>query len=110
MPSSENPHPRKQETVPSDIEQAVKSTITEMVGTIGESEITPEKELVKDLGFDSLHSVELYLKLEKKLGIRIPDDLLEAETRTVGDLIETIKSVIANQRRVETIYLKEDQI
>ncbi|MFN4145724.1 MAG: acyl carrier protein [Runella sp.] len=36
--------------------------------------ITNQAHFVKDLGFDSLDTVDLMMKLEKEFGLRIPDE------------------------------------
>jgi acyl carrier protein len=65
----------------SDIEARVKKIIAEQLG-VAESEVTPEKAFVADLGADSLDTVELVMALED--GIEIPDE--EAEKITTVQL------------------------
>lgn len=72
----------------SDVEQKVKNIIVEKL-TVDENEVTPEAEFNKDLGADSLDTVELIMEFEKEFGISIPDD--KAETiQTVQDAINYI--------------------
>ena len=52
------------------------------------SEITMESN-VRDLGIDSLDTVELLMNLEDKLGIEIE---LDQKVETVGDLVAFIES------------------
>ena len=52
------------------------------------SEITPESSF-KELGIDSLDTVELLMNLEDKLGIEIE---LDQKVETVGDLVAFIES------------------
>ena len=55
--------------------------------------ISPEFNLVNDLGADSLDIVELVMCLEEEFDIEILDD--EAETlETVGDIIEFIEEMV----------------
>ena len=51
--------------------------------------ITPEAHLARDLGLDSLDTVELTLGLEEKYGIEIPDTELE-DLETVSDAVALI--------------------
>lgn len=54
-------------------------------------EITEEKELVKDLGADSLDNVELLMNFEDEFGITIPEEAT-ANVKTVGDIVKLIES------------------
>ena len=53
-------------------------------------ELTDEKEIVKDLGADSLDVVEMVMNIEEECGVTIPDDVL-ANIKTVGDIINLIQ-------------------
>ncbi|MBD5195954.1 MAG: acyl carrier protein [Muribaculaceae bacterium] len=73
----------------SDIEKRVKEIIVDKL-TVDENEVTPTAEFSKDLGADSLDTVELIMEFEKEFGITIPD--AEAEKiATVGDAISYIE-------------------
>lgn len=73
----------------SDIEKRVKEIIVDKL-TVDESEVTPAAEFSKDLGADSLDTVELIMEFEKEFDITIPD--AEAEKiATVGDAINYIE-------------------
>ena len=67
-----------------DIESRVKAII------VDENEVTPAAEFSKDLGADSLDTVELIMEFEKEFGITIPDEDAEKIT-TVGDAITYIE-------------------
>ncbi|MBR4800799.1 MAG: acyl carrier protein [Clostridia bacterium] len=51
----------------------VKSLIAEQMN-IDESKITPESDIIKDLGADSLDIVEMLMNLESEWGIVIDDE------------------------------------
>ena len=50
------------------------------------SALTPETQLVADLGIDSARALHLLVKLEDELEIEIEDDEV-AEMQTVGDVL-----------------------
>ncbi len=53
-------------------------------------EVTEDKEVVKDLGADSLDVVEMLMNLEEEAGVTISDE--EAvNIKTVGDIIKIIE-------------------
>ena len=55
------------------------------------SEITAEKEVVKDLGADSLDIVELVMTIEEEFNISVPEE--EAiGIKTVGDIVNILDS------------------
>lgn len=54
------------------------------------SEITEDKEVVKDLGADSLDVVEMLMNLEEESGITISEEDA-VNIKTVGDIISLIE-------------------
>lgn len=52
--------------------------------------VTENVNFVKDLGFDSLDTVDLMMKLEKEFGLRIPDEDYHKLT-TMGKLIKYLE-------------------
>ena len=74
----------------SDIASRVKDIIVDKL-TVDENEVTPNAEFSKDLGADSLDTVELIMEFEKVFGITIPDGDAE-KIATVGDAISYIES------------------
>ena len=74
----------------SDIAQRVKNIIVDKL-TVDENEVTPAAEFSKDLGADSLDTVEIIMEFEKEFGITIPDEDAE-KIATVGDAISYIEA------------------
>ena len=72
-----------------DIASRVKAIIVDKL-TVDENEVTPAAEFSKDLGADSLDTVELIMEFEKEFGITIPDEDAEKIT-SVGDAITYIE-------------------
>ena len=71
-----------------DISAKVKEIIVDKLG-VDAAEVTPEASFTKDLGADSLDTVELIMEFEKAFGLQIPDDAAE-QIATVGDAIKYI--------------------
>jgi acyl carrier protein len=72
----------------SDIESQVKKIIAEQL-LVDESAVTGNKSLVKDLGADSLDTVELVMALEDALAVDVPDEDVNAIV-TVQDAIDYV--------------------
>lgn len=70
--------------------EKISSLISEQLG-VEKDKITPESEIVKDLGADSLDVVEMLMGLEEEYGITISEDDA-ANLRTVGDIAKLIDS------------------
>ena len=66
----------------------VAQLLAEHLG-IDASTITPESEVVKDLGADSLDVVQLLMELEDNFNIVVSEDEA-ASLRTVGDIVNII--------------------
>ena len=74
----------------SEIASRVKAIIADKLN-VDENEATENTEFTKDLGADSLDTVELIMEFEKEFGITIPDDKAEGIT-TVKDAIDYIEA------------------
>jgi len=74
------------------IEQKVKDIIVEQL-SVGEDAVTPEANIMEDLGADSLDLVELVMRLEEEFlgGDQIPEDD-QNQLTTVGEVIKYIQS------------------
>ena len=70
--------------------EEISAIVEERLG-VAASEITPEKNLINDLGADSLDSVELIMSIEQKFDISIPEDAAE-NIKTIGDIISYVKN------------------
>lgn len=70
----------------SDIEERVKMMIGEHLG-LDQTQVTPEKSLVGDLGADSLDGIELVMGLEDEFNFEILDTDAE-KILTVQDAID----------------------
>jgi acyl carrier protein len=69
-----------------DMQKKVVDIIANQLG-VDKEMVTPEANVVDDLGADSLDVVELVMALEEAFDLEIPDD--EAERiRTVKDILE----------------------
>ena len=68
-----------------EVASKVKDILVEKMG-IAETEVTPDANLIKDLGIDSLDYAELVMEFEHTFDIRIPDEDAE-KMATVGDAI-----------------------
>jgi len=53
-------------------------------------DITEDKEVVKDLGADSLDVVEMLMSLEEEFNVSVPEDDA-MNIKTVGDIINLIE-------------------
>ena len=74
------------------IEQKIKNIIVENL-SVGEDAVTPEANIMEDLGADSLDLVELVMRLEEEFldGDQIPEDD-QNQLTTVGEVIKYIQS------------------
>jgi acyl carrier protein len=77
-----------------DIAAKVKEVVVAELG-VDIAEVTNEARFIEDLGADSLDTVELIMKFEEQFDLDIPDEDTE-KMRTVGDVIEYVKSKIAD--------------
>ena len=70
------------------VEARVKAIIADKLG-VGEDEVNNDANFIKDLGADSLDTVELIMEFEKEFEVSIPDEQAEKIT-TVGQAIDFI--------------------
>jgi acyl carrier protein len=74
----------------------VLEVIKEHLGERGidAADVSEDSDLAKDLGLDSLDTVEMTLGLEERFGIEIPDTELEGVS-TVGDAVTLIEKKVS---------------
>ncbi len=72
------------------IEAKVREIIVSKLG-VEESQVTNTASFTKDLGADSLDTVELVMEFEKEFGMQIPDEDAE-KIQSVGDAVTYISS------------------
>ncbi|MBP5540524.1 MAG: acyl carrier protein [Bacteroidales bacterium] len=75
---------------PEQIEKEVFALVEDRLG-VRRNEISPEKDLVNDLGADSLDSVELIMAIEQQFDITIPDSDTE-NIKTIGDILKYLNN------------------
>lgn len=79
-----------------DVSKRVAQILIEKLG-IAESEITPDANLVKDLGIDSLDYAEIVMDFEQTFDIKIPDDDAE-KLSTIGNAVKYIESKLKDKK------------
>lgn len=77
----------------SEMQKKVMEIIANQLGVDREM-VTPEANVVDDLGADSLDVVELVMALEEAFGIEIPDEDAE-KIRTVKDILDYLARSVA---------------
>ncbi len=68
----------------------IKELLVDKLGLEAEK-VTPQSEIIKDLGADSLDLVEMLFSLEEEFGITVPEDKTESIV-TVQDIVDIIES------------------
>jgi acyl carrier protein len=80
-----------------DIAQRVKKVVAKQL-KVDESQITEASDFVKDLGAESIQSIELIAAFEEEFDIEM-DEKAALGVKTVGKAIEFIKKTIEEQKR-----------
>lgn len=76
-----------------EIKQRVTEIVVKKLG-VEESQVTPEANFTKDLGADSLDTVEIIMEFEKEFNLTIEDSDAE-KIQTVGDVINYLTEKLA---------------
>ncbi len=71
--------------------EKLSKMLAEQLG-IAPEKITPEAEIIKDLGADSLDVVELMMSLEDEYGVTLPESDVE-KIKTVQDVVEMLENL-----------------
>jgi acyl carrier protein len=82
----------------SSVDVRVRRVVVDCLG-IGADELSTGVSLTDDLAVDSLDLVDLAVALEAEFGIAVPDVALY-ETRTYGDLVDAIDTLMRARREV----------
>ena len=77
-----------------DVKQKVSEIIVKKLG-VEETQITDEANFTKDLGADSLDTVELIMEFEKEFNLTIEDADAE-KIQTVGDVVRYLTEKTGN--------------
>lgn len=77
-----------------DVAKKVEGILVEKLG-IASTEVTPDANLIKDLGIDSLDYAELVMEFEHTFDIRIPDSDAE-KLGTVSQAVNYISEKLKN--------------
>ena len=72
--------------------EKIKEIVNDKLG-VENSKITIEAEFIKDLGADSLDTVELIMQFEEEFGIEIPDEDAE-KLLSVGQAVDYISNKV----------------
>jgi len=84
-----------EEILMSTVEEKVISIIVDKL-KVDAGEVTLDKEIVRDLGADSLDQVELVMELEEQFGVdEIPEEEA-AQLKTVGDVVKYVTAKTAD--------------
>ena len=78
-----------------DISKEVENILVNKLG-IAATEVTPDANLIKDLGIDSLDYAELVMEFEQTFDIRIPDSDAELLS-TVNQAVKYISDKISTK-------------
>ena len=71
------------------MEEQIRAILAETLG-VSESEITPEKRLIDDLGLTSFDLADVVLQAQEEFGITLPSSLW-GEIITVADVYRAVK-------------------
>lgn len=74
------------------VEQEVRSIVARVI-KMPEERVSPDADLFKELGVDSLLGVEIFATLDKKYKIDLPEKKLD-KVRTLNDVIALVKEKV----------------
>ena len=70
--------------------EKLRDMLSEQLG-LDKARITPESDIVKDLGADSLEIVGMLMDVENEWGITVDDDAVK-DLHTIGDIVKYIEN------------------
>lgn len=70
----------------------IKEIIADQMG-VDAADIAPDKDIIKDLGCDSLDIVSMLMEVEDKYGIEVEEDAVQGLT-TINDVVSYIEKRI----------------
>ena len=79
------------------VEEKVKKVVARQL-KVDESEIKDESDFVRDLGAESIQSIELVAAFEEEFDIEMEEDAA-LQVKTVGKAIEFIKKYLEEQHK-----------
>ena len=80
---------------------AINSTFVEQF-EISEDKLTPDKEIFKDLGLDSLDIVDLMVGLQRRFGVSLRENEEIRKVVTLGDVYEFFVRFEAQRNKPKT--------
>ncbi len=78
-----------------ELRNEVRSLVARIV-KLPEEKVTFESDLFADLNIDSLVGMEIFAALDKKFGIVVPEDHLQA-VRTLNDLAKLVAALVNDE-------------
>ena len=78
------------------VQETTRKLIANWFG-LNEADITPEKELERDLQLDSLDKIEVAMAAEEEFEIELMDDDL-GQVKTVGEFYAVVEKAVAAER------------
>ena len=82
--------------------RTVRSTVTDLrQQDVDRLQITLDSALDEDLGLDSLARVELFMRVEREFGVRLPESLF-GTAETVRDILDALSAGAASAPRLQT--------
>lgn len=78
-----------------DVKQKIVDILVDKLG-IAPTEVTPEANLIKDLGIDSLDFAELIMEFEQEFNIKIPDNDAE-QLQTVSEIVDYVTRMLKKE-------------
>jgi acyl carrier protein len=80
------------------VEPMLLDILRRHLGHMGPEEVLADDAVLKDLGLDSQHAVELMFDLEEAFDIMMPDSALTAETfRTPATIAAAVREALADR-------------